>query len=198
MDLSKAFDCLPHDPLLLKFKTYGLSDSAVKFIQCYLNNREQCVKLRSVKSDFQSILEGVPQGSILWPVLFNIFINDIFHFIEHCKLYNYADDNTVSCSDPVLEISVYKLIRDSLILIKCFLDNQMKANPRKFQAIAVGEKNENISFNIDNNNIKCEESVKLLGVTIDFQLNFDLHISNICKKSFKTIKCIKTNGKKFM
>ena len=81
-----------------------------------------------------------------------------------------------------------------------FLDNQMKANPRKFQAIAVGKKtkNENISFNIDNNNIKCDESVKLLGVTIDFQLNFDLHISNICKKSFKTIKCIKTNGKKFM
>ena len=169
MDLSKAFDCLPHELRLLKLKTYGLSDSAVKLIQSYLSNREQCVKLGSVKSDFRSILKGVPQGSILGPVLFNIFINDIFHFIEHCKLHNYADDNTVSCSDPVLENVVYKFIQDSLILIKWFLDNQMKANPGKFQAIAVGKKtkNENISFNIDNNIIKYEESVKLLGVTKD-------------------------------
>ena len=81
----------------------------------------------------------------------------------------------------MLENVVYKLIQDNLILIKCFLDNQMQANPGKFHAIAVGKKtkDENISFNIDNNNIKCEESVKPLVLTIDFQLNFDLHISNI-------------------
>ena len=72
-------------------------------------------------------------------MLFNIFINDIFHFVESCDLYNYADDNTVSYSDHNLEDVIYKLIKDSLLLIKWFLNNKMKANPEKFQAIAIGK-----------------------------------------------------------
>ena len=143
-------------------------------MKSYLTNRKQCVKLGSIKSDFEAILKGVPQGSILGPFLFNIFINDIFHFVKSCSLYNYADDNTVSCSDNSLENVISKLSEDSVLLIRWFLNNKMKANPEKFQAIAVGEKTkvEDITFNLDNNIIKCEESVKLLGVTIDFQLNF--------------------------
>ena len=154
-------------------------------------------KLGSTKSDFESILKGVPQGSILGPVLFNIFINDIFHFVEYCNLYNYADDNTVSCSDHSLENVIYKLIKDSLLLIKWFLNNKMKANPEKFQAIAVGEqtRNEDITFNLENNVIKCEENVKLLGVTLDFQLNFNTHVSNICKKASKQLNVLKRIGK---
>ena len=62
MDLSKALDCLPHDLLLLKLKYYGLSDNALKLMESYLTNRKQCVKLGSTKSDFESILKGVPQG----------------------------------------------------------------------------------------------------------------------------------------
>ena len=197
MDLSKAFDCLPHDLLLLKLKYYGLSDSALKLIESYLTNRKQSVKLGTFKSDFQSILKGVPRGSILGPVLFNIFLNDIFHFIEHCILYNYADDNTVSCCDKNLEGLVYKLVKDSMQLIQWFLDNKMKANPEKFQAIAVGQhtRNENITFNLENNVIICEESVKLLGVTIDFQLNFDQHISDICKKASRQLNVLKRIGR---
>ena len=71
-------------------------------------------------------------------------------------------------------------MKDSLLLIKWSADHFMKANPDKFQIIAVGK--ENITFNLDNNKTKCEEHVKLLGVAIDFQLKFDLHISNVCKK----------------
>ena len=158
MDLSKAFDCLPHDLLLLKLKYYGLSENALKLMKSYLTNRKQCVKLGSIKSNFEAILKGVPQGSILGPVLFNIFINDIFHFAKSCSLYNYADDNTVSCSGEKTKV-------------------------------------EDITFNLDNNIIKCEESVKLLGVTIDFQLNFNVQVSNICKKASKQLNVLKRIGK---
>ena len=86
MDLSKALDCLPHDLLLLKLKYYGLSENALKLMKSYFTNRKQCVKIGSIKNDFEAILNGVPQGSILGPVLFNIFINDIFHFVKSCSL----------------------------------------------------------------------------------------------------------------
>ena len=73
----------------------------------------------------------------------------------------------------------------------------MKAKPEKFQAIAVGEqtRNEDITFNLENNVIKCEENVKLLGVTLDFQLNFNTHVSNICKKASKQLNVLKRIGK---
>ena len=94
MDLSKAFDCLPHDLLLQKLKYYGTSKSALNLIQNYLSNRKLCVKLGTELSTWQVIYKGVPHKSILGPVLFNMFINDIFYFISDSSLYNYADDNT--------------------------------------------------------------------------------------------------------
>ena len=115
----------------------------------------------------------MPQGFILGPVLFNIFIDDIFHFIKNCKLYKYADNNTVSHAEKMKRLIV-KLVEDSMGLNKWFVDNKMKANLGKCQAIAVGNHthSENISFNLGDNIVKCENSVKLLGVTTDFKLDF--------------------------
>ena len=197
MDLSKAFDCLPHDLLLLKLKSYGLSESACKLLNSYLSNRKQCVKITPNTSAFTHIIKGVPQGSILGPVLFNIFINDIFNEVKSSQMYNYADDNTLSCSDHNLEVVKGSLEDDSRILIQWFHDNKMKANPEKFQAIAIGKKSnkENITFNIDGLQIKCEDDVNLLGLTIDFNLNFNKHISNLCKKASRQLNVLKRIGK---
>ena len=100
MDLSKAFDCLPHNILLDKLSAYGVSSHSLSLLKSYLSNREQQIKVNSVLSDWADIQKGVPQGSILGPLLFNVFINDIFYFIKHSSLYNYADDNTLSFSSP--------------------------------------------------------------------------------------------------
>ena len=140
MDLSKAFDCLPHDLLLLKLKVYSLSENALNLTDDYLSNRKQCVKVGTYFSTWQNIYKGVPQGSILGPVLFNVFLNDIFNFVKEYKLYNYADDNTLSHSGPDLDGLVKSLEKESAILIDWFANNKMKANPDKFEAIAIGNK----------------------------------------------------------
>ena len=178
MDLSKAFDCLPHDLLLLKLESYGLSKSALNLLKSYLSNRKQCVKIGQSVSEMLDIYKGVPQGSILGPVLFNVFINDIFLFVKNCDLYNYADDNTLSKSGTSLATVSKSLEEDSKSLISWFSSNKMQANPEKFQAIAIGNKThkQNIAFNLNGNNIKCDEEVKLLGVTIDFKHSYINHL----------------------
>ena len=109
-------------------------------MKTYLTNRKQCVKLGSIKSNFEAILKCVPHVFILGPVLFNIFMNGIFHFVESCSsLHIYADDNTVSCLDNSLENVISKLSEDGVLLIRWFLNNKMKADSEKVQAIAVGE-----------------------------------------------------------
>jgi hypothetical protein len=130
-------------------------------------------------------------------VLFNIFINDIFYFIYDSSLYNYADDNTLSNSGYDLDKIINTLDKDSLNLIDWLTSNQMKANPDKFQAIAIGKNTQsnNISFNLNGNIIKTEDEVKLLGVTIDYELKFNSHITNICRKDSRQLNVLKRMGK---
>ena len=192
MDLSKAFDCLPHDLILAKLNAYGLSANACDFLGSYLTNRKQRVKVGQFRSSWLNIIKGVPQGSILGPLLFNIFMNDIFYFKKKASIYNYADDNTVSYSDKSLDNTKEVLVDESITCIEWFRNNKMQANPDKFQAIMLGKLGfENCkSLFLNGTEIKCEDSVKLLGVTFDYMLNFDLHISNICKKAARQINVL--------
>ena len=95
MELSKAFDCISHDLLIAKLQAYGLSMDAITFIYSYMKRRKQGVKINDTESLFKILLSGVPQASILGPILFNIFINDLLFFINEAKLANFADDNTI-------------------------------------------------------------------------------------------------------
>ena len=97
-DLSKAFDCLPHDLLIAKLHAYGFEKSALNFIYDYLTERTQRTKVGGEYSKMRTLKYGVPQGSILGPLLFNLFINDIFNFLKESKLANYADDTSTYLS----------------------------------------------------------------------------------------------------
>ena len=132
MDLSKAFDCVPHDLLVAKLHAYGLSKNGVTFIYSYLKRRKQGVKINDTESIFQILLSGVPQGSILEPILFNIFINDLFLFINEVELANFADDNTIYTSKKDVKEVLKVLEKDSKSAIDWFKRNDMIVNPEKF------------------------------------------------------------------
>ena len=96
MDLSKAFDCIPHDVIIKKLAAYGFKRETLRRIYSYLKGLKQCVKINGIYSDYNEIISGVPQESILGPVFFNRSINDLFFFIEKASTHNFADDNTLS------------------------------------------------------------------------------------------------------
>ena len=132
MDLSKAFDCLPHGLIIAKLHAYGLELPACNLLFSYLHGRKQPVKISNSKSSWTLLTKGVPQGSILGPLLFNIFMNDLFLFIEKCHLYNYADDNSLDSSSENLTDVLYNLRHDGRNAIEWFAKNGMQANPDKF------------------------------------------------------------------
>ena len=197
MDLSKAFDCLPHELLIAKLEAYGLDRQVVKLIYSYLKDRKQTVKIKGFFGVLKTIISGVPQGSILGPILFNIFINDLFLFIEGRNLHNFADDNTLSDhADSIDELKI-KLERLSNTAIDWMDNNYMIANPSKFHAILFKKNRTDTAgevLKIKNNHIQSESEVDLLGLTIDNRLSFNSHISSLCKKASNQLNALKRLG----
>ena len=142
MDLSKAFDCLPHCLTICKLHSYGVSREACTLIASYLRDRKQRIKLGNSRSEWTELFKGVPQGSILGPLIFNIFLNDIFYFVSKGDLYNYSDDNCISVSHQNISVLSKQLENETRVMVEWFAENSMKANAEKFQGlILTGSRN---------------------------------------------------------
>ena len=187
MDLSKAFDCLPHDLLIAKLSAYGLTKNSLKYIYSYLSNRKMRVRIGSTFSDWLEMLLGVPQGSVLGPLLFNIFLNDLFLCNVESEICNFADDNTIHACGFSVDVILNQLQNDAKELIQWCKVNEMAVNPEKFQVLFVGCGDNPILLDINGITIPSSLSVKLLGVTIDNQLNFSHHIKDMCSKANQKI-----------
>ena len=201
MDLSKAYDCLPHDLLIAKLAAYGLNMDSLRLLYSYLSKRYQRVKIGSSFSDLLEVILGLPQGSILGPILFNIFINDLIFTVQETEICNFADDTTLYACDNSIEIVLYKLMKDTYRVTDWFKVNSMVANPAKFQLMILGTDSMrikegiyidvcNLCMRVNNMSVRNKMEVKLLGVTIDRKLNFVSHIENICSKANKRVKAL--------
>ena len=180
-DLSKAFDCLNHELLIAKLDAYGFDHLSLSFIYSYLSDRKQRTKIKNAFSSWSDIKSGIPQGSILGPLLFNIYLNDMFFFINEDNITNYADDNTpyTTCSDIKNVLST--LENETSILTQWFNNNFFKMNADKCHLLITNH-DKDVSINIDGEIIKGSKYVKLLGLYIDNKLDFNEHISKICRK----------------
>ena len=116
-DLSKAFECIPHDLIIAKLSANNFSDEALSYIYSYLTNRRQCVRINNIQSQLETIILRVPQGSIFGSILFNLSINDLFLFVILASLYNFADDNTVSAFATTVSELIKILESESEVVI---------------------------------------------------------------------------------
>ena len=128
-DLSKAFDCLDHELLIPKLNAYGFSLPALRLINDYLSNRRQQTRIGNSFSDWFEVILGVPQGSILGPLLFNIFLGDLFLVLKDVDIANFADDNTPFTSANNIDDLIDSLEKVSSSLFKWFKGNLFKGNP---------------------------------------------------------------------
>ena len=178
MDLSKAYDTLPNDLLVAKFEVCSIDKIGLNLIHNYLTNHKQRTKVGSSYSDWYDIVRGVPQGSILGPLFFNLFINDLVLFIERTNICSFANGNVIYSCNINLQTILKDLKFDMQDILTCFKVNSMKPNPKKFQFMVLGRgTGQSIILNINNIKIRGSSSVTLLGLIIDNRFTCKDHIN---------------------
>ena len=192
LDFRKAFDILSHDLILNKLSLYGCDDITLQWFNSYLKNRSQIVQINNIKSSIEHIKYGVPPGSILGPLIFILFINDIVFEVEYSKLYMYEDDSTLCCYDINVENLNTKLQHGLNKIDTWCLNNKMVINIAKSKAMLVCTHqkrstllNDSLSGFVRSTLLENVDSQKILGLIIDKNLTWKTQIehihSDLCK-----------------
>uniref|UniRef100_A0A8C6LE27 Reverse transcriptase domain-containing protein n=1 Tax=Nothobranchius furzeri TaxID=105023 RepID=A0A8C6LE27_NOTFU len=188
IDLKKAFDVIDHSRLLQKLYQYGIRGVAHQWVRSYLDNRKQYVQINGITSELRNIAYGVPQGSVLGPKLFNLYINDLVNVSDKLGSVLFADDTTLFYSGSDIN-EVTHVINIELIKVKNWFDvNKLTLNLKKTNFILFNDKeNIDVILEIDNMEIQRVKEIKFLGVMIDEALSWKSHIGYIKGKVAKAI-----------
>ena len=196
IDLSKCFDCVNSDILLQKLTKYGINGIPLNWFRSYLSNRKQVVYFNNKISSVVNLNIGVPQGTVLGPILFLIYMNDLIDILPNKSCIMYADDIALFPSATNLETAVSKLqyiINDTVTWID---QNKLIINVEKSRCITIGSRNETLNSTFDltikGTKLKQVTEVNLLGVNIDQNLTWNNHCAAICKKISKQLGLIKS------
>ena len=191
VDLQKAFDTVNHDILLSKLDFYGVRGLANEWFKSYLNGRKQFVSIDDNYSDEVLIHYGVPQGSVLGPLLFLIYINDLHSTINFCTTRHFADDTNLLIKNKSLKQLKKRLNLDLRNLCRWLKCNKISLNASKTKLIIFRHPNKTINYEfkikIDGKRLIPSEYVKYLGVTIDQHLTWGIHIDNIAGRLSRSV-----------
>ena len=191
IDLQKAFDTVNHKILLEKLKYYGVRGVTYKLFESYLSNRYQYVSINGSLSRKLLITHGVPQGSILGPLLFIIFINDLHNSVAHSVTLHFADDTNLLYADKSLK-RINRYINHDLKLINVWLRaNKIALNASKTEIVLFRSKflkiKKYLNFRVSGQKIEPKQQVKYLGIILDEHLNWESHVSNLKLKLNRSI-----------
>ena len=196
LDLSKAFDSISHSHLLQKLTNIGLGQSTVEWTKSYLSKRTQKTKFSSITSETATVTSGVPQGSILGPILFIIFTNDLITaFKNDTQVVSYADDTQLLETGKTVEEVKEKLEKTIDIAQKWYKNNSLMSNPAKTEVIIFRTKKgkkHNITIKVEENGkvmeLKPAECLKILGVHVDECLDFTKQVKHVQGKATAATK----------
>ena len=193
VDLSKAFDCLDHRILLHKLDHYGIRGTALDWFRSYLSNRRQLTRYNGTDSDVLRVNRGVPQGSILGPLLFLLFINDIVNSSASLQFVLYADDTNIFFSHNNLQCLLSHVQTEMQNVTRWFQVNKLQINKSKTKYMIFNFKERgrklptNLNLQIENEVVEQVEYTNFLGVIIDNKLSWEKHIASVSNKISSSI-----------
>ena len=186
VDLQKAFDTVDHQILLAKLNHYGIRGVSNDWFKSYMSNRNQYVSINEYESSLAAINCGVPQGSVLGPLLFLLYINDLNQAIKFCKAHHFADDTNLLClSNSIKKLS--KLVNAELKHLLNWLNaNKISLNVKKTEMTIFKSKQKKLEADLKiklwGKRLYPTESVKYLGVKIDANLTWQHHVNDLSIK----------------